>query len=144
MERRLARIKEGAVVFQDRSFPHWGKDIGSKEPQTVFEVIRYSVEHNRHDLVAWGYGLKTDQFGEGAYGNGALFVKDEDVMFLTDEEALTIPPFKKRNPPKEKKDTTFFDAFCVLGDLRELELKVNLDLIDLALKKGEKAYNSNK
>lgn len=80
---QYAKIKIGAMVYCDHSFPHWGVDIGLGEELRPFEITRLDTSHSRYDLRAWGYGLSTAIHGEGAYGNGSLFVSAEDIEILT-------------------------------------------------------------
>ena len=137
--KRMGRIKKGAVVFQDRSFPHWGIHIGVDAVDTVFEVSELDKQHDRFDLTAWGYGLKSCDYGEGAYGNGSLFVNAADVIFLSNEEADAQPPFKVVKYTKPKADDTFPNAWSVLATLREMDVyeEGGLDMIEKALAKGE-------
>ncbi|MDY7037850.1 MAG: hypothetical protein SV375_17020 [Thermodesulfobacteriota bacterium] len=66
-----ARIKNSAIVGQDMGWYEW-EDRGE-----VFEVLSFNKE--KHKLVANGYG----SFKPGQkYGNGALFVKWEDIEFV--------------------------------------------------------------
>lgn len=83
---KIARIRVGAIVFSDRSFPHWGEHIGVGQEDRMFEFAPLDTNHNRYDLRAFGFGLMTSQYGEDAYGNGSLFVSAADVIF-SDEEA---------------------------------------------------------
>lgn len=67
-----ARIKTGAHIFQDHHFASW-KDGGE-----VFDVYDVAFD-GRKDLIADGYGNLEKP---GAYGNGSLFVKDADIVFV--------------------------------------------------------------
>ena len=66
------RIKEGAIVGQDMSCAEWEDD------GTIFDVHSFTEDKAR--LVACGYGVLGDS-GK-SYGNGALFVKKSDLIFL--------------------------------------------------------------
>jgi hypothetical protein len=83
---QIARIRVGAIVFSDHSFPVWGEHIGVGQEDRMFVFTPLDTNHNRYDLRAWGFGLATKQYQEGAYGNGSLFVSKEDIIF-SDEEA---------------------------------------------------------
>lgn len=83
---QVARIKIGATVFSDRAFPIWGEHIGVGQEDRMFEFMPLDVQYNRYELRAWGFGIHTDQYGEGAYGNGPLFVHIDDVI-ISDEDA---------------------------------------------------------
>lgn len=143
--RRMGRIKKGATVFQDHGFPNWGEHIGEDHVDLVFEVSELDKLHKRFDLTAFGYGLKTSTNGEGAYGNGSLFVDAKDVLFLSNEEADEQPPFKVVKRRKPKPDTTFSDAWSVLATLREIGAyeKAGLDMIRKALVEGEKCHKQS-
>jgi hypothetical protein len=98
----IARIRVGAIVLSDRSFPHWGEHIGVSQENRMFEFTPLDTRHNRYDLRAWGFGLMTTQYGEGAYGNGSLFVSKEDVIFTEEEAWDTIyKPAKLELKPKK-------------------------------------------
>lgn len=73
-----AKIKDGAVVGVDFSFVTW-KDNGE-----IFDV--YTFNEDRKKLVADGYG-NLDK--PNAYGSGALFVKNTDVIFCEDTPVTT-------------------------------------------------------
>ena len=73
-----AKIKDGAVVGVDFSFVTW-KDSGE-----IFDV--YTFSEDRKKLVADGYG-NLDK--PNAYGSGALFVKNTDVIFCEDTPVTT-------------------------------------------------------
>ena len=73
-----AKIKDGAVVGVDFSFVTW-KDNGE-----IFDV--YTFNEDRKELIADGYG-NLDK--PNAYGSGALFVKNTDVIFCEDTPVTT-------------------------------------------------------
>ena len=76
-----AKIKDGAVVGVDFSFVTW-KDNGE-----IFDV--YTFNEDRKELIADGYG-NLDK--PNAYGSGALFVKNTDVIFCIEPlDVATIP-----------------------------------------------------
>ena len=110
---KIARIKIGAIVFQDRSFPHWGEHIGVGQEDRMFEFTPIDTNHNRYDLRAWGFGLQTKQYGEGSYGNGSLFVSADDVIFSEEEawESIYKPAI-----PIEKKQQLSPGYYLVVGD----------------------------
>ena len=85
--KHAARIKRGAIVFSDHSFPVWGEHIGVGQEDRLFECDPLDTNHNRYDLRAHGFGLQGV-----AYGNGSLFVSASDVEFLevTEKEYNTI------------------------------------------------------
>lgn len=110
---QIARIRVGAIVFSDRSFPHWGEHIGVGQEDRMFEFTPLDTNHNRYDLRAWGFGLMTGQYGEGAYGNGSLFVSKEDVI-LSDEDCWdTI--YKPALPTRKPKQLSP-GYYLVVGD----------------------------
>ena len=81
MKGKLCRIRVGASVFQDRGFPIWGYHIGICEEDRVFLVDRMGQHQNRVNLIAWGYGLlPSKDYGEGSYGNGALYAEVGDLI----------------------------------------------------------------
>jgi hypothetical protein len=104
---RIARIRVGARVFSDRSFPHWGEHIGVGQEDRMFEFKPLDQNHNRYDLRAWGFGI------EGAYGNGSLFVSKDDVIFSDEEAWDTI--YKPAIPIKEDKRLKA-GYYLVVGD----------------------------
>lgn len=110
---KIARIKVGAIVFSDRSFPHWGEHIGVGQEDRMFEFAPLDTSHNRYDLRAWGFGLMTSQYGEGAYGNGSLFVSKEDVIFSEEEAWDSI--YKPAIPIKKDKRLKP-GCYLVVGD----------------------------
>lgn len=95
--RAAARIKVGAIVFSDRSFPHWGEHIGVGEEYRLFQYSPLDTRHNRYDLSAHGYGLA------GAYGNGSLFVSKKDVILVDVSEDDYDSIFMPAIPVKEEK-----------------------------------------
>jgi hypothetical protein len=82
---QIARIRVGAIVFSDHSFPRWGEHIGVGQEDRMFEFQPLDTNHNRYDLRAWGFGLLTKQYEDEAYGNGSLFVSKEDIIFSEEE-----------------------------------------------------------
>ena len=89
---KVARIRCGAIVFQDRSFPHWGHHIGAECVDQLFKVGDFDANHNSYTVTAFGYGFQGDTYGPGAYGNGALFVKVDDLsIFEVDYDLLPLP-----------------------------------------------------
>jgi len=86
--RSAARIKVGAIVFCDMSFPHWGIHIGIGEEDRLFKYDALDTRHNRYDLRAHGYGLPA----KDSYGNGSLFVSSNDIIILdvSDDDYDTI------------------------------------------------------
>lgn len=74
---KYARIRTGAIVGQDMGFGKW-VDEG--------EVFRVSdtLDQQCRCLRAYGYGVIGDPTGK-AYGNGALFVKEADLIYESDE-----------------------------------------------------------
>lgn len=111
---QIARIKVGAIVFSDRSFPHWGEHIGVGQENRMFEFAPLDTNHNRYDLRAWGFGLQTGQYGEGAYGNGSLFVSAEDVILSEEDNWDTI--YKPAIPEREGKQHLSPGYYLVVGD----------------------------
>lgn len=67
-----AKIKDGALVGQDFSYSRW-KDDG-----TTFDV--YYFTKVRAKCIAYGYG-EISEDGK-SYGNGALYVDREDLVYL--------------------------------------------------------------
>ena len=67
-----AKIRKGATIGQDMGYHKWPHHESYNVDQ-IFEVFNY-FEKGRKQLIAKGFG----QFGE--YGNGALFVKEEDLI----------------------------------------------------------------
>lgn len=119
------KIKRGAIVFSDHSFPHWGEHIGVGQEDRLFKFDPLDVSHNRFDLRAHGFGLTTVGFGTEAYGNGSLFVSKDDVeqVEVTEEEYATI--FKPAIPivvPKKKKP----GLYLVVGDGYSEIVKIKL------------------
>jgi hypothetical protein len=110
---RIARIKVGAIVFSDRSFPHWGEHIGVGQEDRMFEFAPLDESHQRYDLRAWGFGLKTKDAGEGAYGNGSLFVSKDDVIFSEEEAWDSI--YKPAIPEVKSKQLSP-GYYLVVGD----------------------------
>jgi hypothetical protein len=68
---RRARIRTGAIVGQDHRFAKW-EDNGE-----IFDVYKF-LPHLLM-LTADGYG-NLDK--PNCYGNGSLFVKPKDVIYL--------------------------------------------------------------
>lgn len=66
---RKVRIRNGAIVGQDMGFQKWTYD------DTVF-TIDAKITQNKFKLVTIGYG---SDCGDN-YGNGALYVKREDML----------------------------------------------------------------
>lgn len=99
MKLKLVRIKPGAIVFQDHSFPHWGIHTGLGEENRLFKFTPMNTDHNRFDVRAWGYGLNETIHGKGAYGCGSLFVAAEDLIFVEEDDASVYEP---NNPTREQ------------------------------------------
>jgi len=85
-----ARIKRGTGIFQDC---HFGKWPNCCPPKSEYEGREYQYEANDPDMVfevdwnghhwvckAIGYGMRGSH-GE-AYGNGSIYVKDQDGIEL--------------------------------------------------------------
>lgn len=124
--KQAMRINKGAIVFSDHSFPHWGEHIGVGQEDRLFKFDSLDTRHNRYDLRAWGFGLTTVGNGDGAYGNGSLFVSREDTVIVdvTDEEYAAI--FKPAIPvekPKRKKP----GYWLVVGDGYSDIVKISSD-----------------
>lgn len=82
------RIKSGATVFQDHSFPVWGVHIGIGEVDRPFIITEQNSDYNSYTLRAFGYGLLGEKiYDSDCYGNGALFVKSTDVVIIPEIDA---------------------------------------------------------
>lgn len=116
MKKRFCRIKVGAIVFSDHSFPHWGEHIGKGQETRPFVMSPMDTSHNRYDLRAWGFGLSTAEHGEGAYGNGSLFVRAEDIEIVELEGVAIKAVYRSALPllPKPKKLKPGY--YLVVGD----------------------------
>ncbi|MCK4793088.1 MAG: hypothetical protein KAV87_55675 [Desulfobacteraceae bacterium] len=79
-----AKIKKGAFVGQDFGVHKWPHHE-SFDVDQIFDVFDFNAERVR--LVADGFGILSAKNGE--YGNGALYVKKEDLIF---EEELNPCP----------------------------------------------------
>lgn len=66
-----ARIKQNAIIGQDHHFRKWDS------PLLIFDV--HDFLGKRKKLIADGYG-NLDK--PNAYGNGAIFVNDEDLIWV--------------------------------------------------------------
>lgn len=87
---RLAKIKVGATVGQDFSFFRWPKEY----EDFIFEVEDAGlVDKSRKILRKHGFGI-TGKGGE-AYGNGAVYVNEKNLIY---EDGLGCDtPTKKVN-----------------------------------------------
>jgi len=83
--RGYARIKRGAVVWMDFSSWTW-PDLPHGDLGIIFEVSKHPAPHGRLDLRADYFGFFGDR---GHYGNGSLFVREEDVEWVNTE--LGVP-----------------------------------------------------
>lgn len=77
-----ARIKAGAIVFQDFAFMRW--PISAADPSTVFrcEVAEDEGALGSVTCRAFGYGVVGKPDG---YGNGALLLSNIDDLMIEDE-----------------------------------------------------------
>lgn len=135
------RIRKGAVVFQDRRFPVWGRDIGENAIDMVFDVISYSISHDRFDVCAYGYGYRSAGCGSEAYGNGGLFVNFADVIMLSQAEIDALPPFVIPEAPPKPKEDVFQEARAQLSSVESLpDLTAALAVVNKALNLGERSF----
>lgn len=111
MKKQYCRIRVGAVVFSDHSFPIWGEHIGVGEELRPFEMSPMDTSHNRYDCRAWGYGLHKEP---GAYGNGSLFVRAEDIEILDSVNVTEVHRPALPQPPKPEKKSP--GHYLIVGD----------------------------
>ena len=142
---QFGRIRVGAIVFSDHSFPVWGEHIGKGEELRPFLLEPMDVHHNRYTCRAWGYGLMPSQHGENAYGNGSLFVRKEDIeIFTSVNEAEVYRPALPQPPKPEKKKPGFY---LLVGDGYSDIVKINAsgDVLEIANQKHfkESDYDGN-
>ncbi len=69
----MAQIQDGATVYFDHRSGKWNDN------NTVFSV--YSFSNTLHKCQAYGYGIIGG--GDGSYGNGALYVRPQDLLWQT-------------------------------------------------------------
>lgn len=74
------RIQDGAIIGQDHHWAKWHRDDNEDPIFNAYEFIE-----REHTLKAPGYGGQP-------YGNGALFVKPSDVIWL---EPIVCPHCKQ-------------------------------------------------
>ena len=77
------KIRENAVVTQNLKRFTWPGEMNDKE--TVFTVKENAVGTSRRVLIADGYGSLNE--GENV-GEGALYVNQDDILFLPYDEQL--------------------------------------------------------
>ena len=85
-----AKIKKGAFVGQDFGCYEWPHHM-SYDVNQVFEISELDIntKQDRIKLVADGFGMLTNP--PGRYGNGALYVKKEDLRMIPDSQSIDFP-----------------------------------------------------
>ncbi len=79
--KRKYKIKIGAQVDQDMSFFYWDEKYYPGKLDTAFEIDgkRDIFPSKRICLIAHGFGIIGGNDGK-SYGNGAIYVKKEDLI----------------------------------------------------------------
>jgi len=96
------KIEVGAHVGQDNSYWSWTEKL----KDVVFDAHPFA--EGRYRCTAHGYGGEP---GTSGYGNGAVYVKVEDVVEIPEPEDVLDRPFvttsRKRTGPYEKVVTEY-------------------------------------
>lgn len=73
---KRARVRKGAVVWQDF------RSLLFDDDTTVFKIDERKPRDGWQRLIAFGFGIIGGP--EGSYGNGAIFVRNEDIISVID------------------------------------------------------------
>lgn len=82
---RKVTVRDGAVVWQDFRAYHWRND------GCVFDAVEHTP--GLWKLTARGYGVLG--MGSDAYGNGALYVRSEDLVDVSNTTGEAALPARK-------------------------------------------------
>lgn len=121
---KRARIRTGALIGCDFHYCRW-TDNGE-----IFTVEDFMGE-GRKKLIADGYGSKAD------YGNGVIYAKEEDLIFVNDSQLFEPKPDKLLTGKKIGKIATSIKGDTVWLSKTYLEpyLQAQRDLTASILKK---------
>jgi hypothetical protein len=83
MADRYARIKTGALVDVDFHVARW-EDHGEVFQVNIVDQAMFKI-NGRRELTRYGYGIlgrykNNNEYDSNAYGNGCLYVKEEDLV----------------------------------------------------------------